>query len=82
MAVFAEFSVAPPSKYTNVVRWYNHIDALLKLRYAPNLILIQNSQFISPSSSLVMFILLMIYIHIQWSYCSWSRCQGRVFNCP
>ncbi|KAM0906896.1 hypothetical protein ACQ4PT_016491 [Festuca glaucescens] len=31
MAVFAEFSLPPPSKYTNVVRWYNHIDALLKL---------------------------------------------------
>jgi len=31
MAVYAEFSLPPPSKYTNVVRWYNHIDALLKL---------------------------------------------------
>jgi elongation factor 1-beta len=31
MAVYTEFSLAPPSKYTNVVRWYNHIDALLKL---------------------------------------------------
>lgn len=31
MGVYSAFSVAPPSKYTNVVRWYNHIDALLKL---------------------------------------------------
>jgi elongation factor 1-beta len=31
MAVYAEFELPPPSKYTNVVRWYNHIDALLKL---------------------------------------------------
>jgi len=31
MAVYAEFSLPPPAKYTNVVRWYNHIDALLKL---------------------------------------------------
>lgn len=31
MGVYSAFLVAPPSKYTNVVRWYNHIDALLKL---------------------------------------------------
>jgi len=31
MAVYAEFSLPLASKYTNVVRWYNHIDALLKL---------------------------------------------------
>jgi elongation factor 1-beta len=29
--VYSEFSVAPPSTCTNVARWYNHIDALLKL---------------------------------------------------
>jgi elongation factor 1-beta len=57
MAVFAEFSLPPPSKYTNVVRWYNHIDALLKLRYA-QLILIQNSLSVFPLSSRVMFIFL------------------------
>ncbi|VAH43859.1 unnamed protein product [Triticum turgidum subsp. durum] len=31
LAVYSEFSVAPPSTCTNVARWYNHIDALLKL---------------------------------------------------
>jgi len=31
LAVYSEFSVAPASTYTNVTRWYSHIDALLKL---------------------------------------------------
>ena len=31
MAVYSAFSAAPSSKYTNVARWYSHIDALLRL---------------------------------------------------
>ncbi|XP_062188227.1 elongation factor 1-delta 1-like [Phragmites australis] len=31
LAVYSSFSAAPSSKYTNVARWYSHIDALLRL---------------------------------------------------
>lgn len=31
VTVFAAFTKPPPSKYVNVCRWYNHIDALLRI---------------------------------------------------
>ncbi|XP_062190377.1 elongation factor 1-delta 1 [Phragmites australis] len=31
LAVYSSFSAAPSSKYTNVARWFSHIDALLRL---------------------------------------------------
>ncbi|XP_006657950.1 elongation factor 1-delta 1 [Oryza brachyantha] len=31
LAVYSAFSTAPSSSYTNVARWYTHIDALLRL---------------------------------------------------
>ncbi|KAG8079748.1 hypothetical protein GUJ93_ZPchr0007g4666 [Zizania palustris] len=31
LAVYSAFSTAPSAKYTNVARWYTHIDALLRL---------------------------------------------------
>lgn len=34
MAVYSSFSAAPSSKYINVSRWFSHIDALVRLRYA------------------------------------------------
>ncbi|GJN11042.1 hypothetical protein PR202_ga29201 [Eleusine coracana subsp. coracana] len=31
LAVYSSFSAAPSSKYINVARWFNHIDALVRL---------------------------------------------------
>ncbi|RRT73564.1 hypothetical protein B296_00028774, partial [Ensete ventricosum] len=34
IAVYGALNASPSSDYINVARWYNHIDALLKLWYA------------------------------------------------
>lgn len=34
IAVYAALNTPPSSEYVNAARWYNHIDALLRLRYA------------------------------------------------
>lgn len=44
ISVYSALATSPSADYVNVARWYNHIDALLKLWYVLSLGLLQSER--------------------------------------